>query len=58
LPAVRTARATPPLLPFFHLPIELTSFRPRCHLHLDRRIDYSAIYIGDVLQVIVAEIHI
>jgi hypothetical protein len=58
LTAVCTADATPPFLPFFHPPIELASFRPCGHLDLDRRIDFSAICFGTLLQVIVAEIHI
>ena len=36
LPAVCTAYATPPFLPFFHSPIELASSRPRGRLYLDR----------------------
>jgi hypothetical protein len=58
LTAVRTAYPTPPLLPFFHPPIELASFRPRGRLDLDRRIDFSPICFGTMRQVGVAEIHI
>jgi hypothetical protein len=49
LPAVRAAYATPAFLPFFHPPIELASFRPRGSLHLDRRIDVSAICVSTLL---------
>jgi hypothetical protein len=58
LPAVCTAYATPPFLPVFHPPIELASFRPRRRLHLDRRIDFSAISFGTLSRLGVAEIHI
>jgi hypothetical protein len=58
LPTIRTAYAAPPFLPFFHPPIELASLRPHRRLHLDWRIDFSAIYFGTVLHVLVAEIHI
>ena len=58
LTAVCTAYATPPLLPFFHPPIELASFRPRSRLHMDRWIDLSAICFGKPLHLVVAEIHI
>ena len=42
LPAVCTAYATPPLLPFFH-PINRAGPALATGLHLDRRIDFSAI---------------
>jgi len=58
LTAVRTAYPTPPFPPFFHPPIELANFRPGGRLHLDWRIDFSAICIGTLLHHIVAEIHI
>ena len=58
LTAVCTAYPTPPLLPFFHPPIELASFRPRGRLHIDRRIDFSAICFGTLPHIVVAEIHI
>ena len=58
LTAVRTAYPAQPLLAFFHPPIELASFRPRGRVHLERRIDCTAICFGDLLQVIAAEIHI
>jgi hypothetical protein len=58
LTTVRTAYATPPLTPFFYPPIELASLRPGGDVHLDRRIDFPPIHFGDLLQVIVAEIHI
>jgi hypothetical protein len=58
LTSIRTTHATPPLLPFFHPPIELASVRPHGRLHLDRWIDFSAICFGDLLQVIVAEIYL
>jgi hypothetical protein len=56
--AVWTAYATPPFLPFFYPPIELASFRPRGRLHIDRRIDFSAICFGTLPHLVVAEIHI
>ena len=43
LPAVGTVYATQPFLPFLHPPIELASFRPRGHFHLNRRVDLPAI---------------
>jgi hypothetical protein len=43
---------------FLHPPIELASLRPRSRLHLDRRIDLSAIRFGTLPQLIVAEIHV
>jgi hypothetical protein len=58
LTAVCTAYATPPFLPFFHPPIELAGFRPRGRLHLNRRIDFSAICFGAVLHVSIGEIHV
>jgi hypothetical protein len=58
LTAVCTAYATPPFPPFFHPPIELASFRPGGRVDLDWRIDFAAIGSGDLLQVIIAEIHI
>ena len=58
LTAICAAYPAPPFLPFFHPPIELASFRPRGRLHLDRRIDFSAICLGTLLHVVVAEIHI
>jgi hypothetical protein len=58
LTAVCTAYAAPPFPPFLHPPIELSSFRPDGRLYLDRRIDNSAIRFGDLLQLIVAEVHI
>jgi len=58
LTAVRTAYTTPPLLALFHPPIELAGIRPRGRLHLDRRIDFSAICLGTPLYGVVAEIHI
>jgi hypothetical protein len=54
----RLLRATPPLLPFFHPPIKLPSLRPRGRLHLDQRIDFSAICVGTSLDLIISEIHI
>jgi hypothetical protein len=58
LTAVSTAYPTKPSPPFLHPPIELDSLGPRGRVHLDRRINFSAIRSGDLLQVIVAEIHI
>jgi hypothetical protein len=54
---VCTAYPTPPFLPFFHPPIELTSRRPRGCLDLDRWINSSAIHFRKLLHVLVAEIH-
>jgi hypothetical protein len=56
LTAVCTAYATQPFLPFFHPPIVLASLRPRGHLHLNRRIDFSAICFGTRLHIVVASI--
>jgi hypothetical protein len=58
LTTVCTAYATPPFLTFFHPPIKLASLRPYGRLHLDRRIDFSAICCGTLLHLMVAEIHI
>jgi hypothetical protein len=58
LTSVRTAYPAEPLLTVFHPPIELASPRPRGRLHLDRRIDFSAVCCGQVLQLVVADIHI
>jgi hypothetical protein len=54
---VCAADATPPLPALFHPPIELASFGPPGRLHLDRRIDFSAICFGTLLHLGVAEIH-
>jgi hypothetical protein len=43
LTTVWTSYPSEPLLPFFHPPIELASRRPHGQLHLDRRIDFTAI---------------
>jgi hypothetical protein len=58
LTAVFAPHATPPFLPVFYPPIELASFRPGGRLHLDRRIDFSAICFGTLLHLVVAEMHI
>jgi hypothetical protein len=58
LTAVSTAYPTPPFLPVFHKPIKLASRRPCGHLHLNRRIDLSAIRFGALLHLVVAEVHI
>jgi hypothetical protein len=58
LTVVCTAYPTPPFLPIFHPPIELAGCRPPGRLHLDRRINFSAICFGALLPVGVAEIHI
>ena len=58
LTAICTAYATPPFQPFLHPPIELAGFRPRGRLHLDRRMDFSAICFGTLLHLGGAEIHI
>jgi hypothetical protein len=56
LTAVCTAYATPPFLAFFHPPIELASFRPCDCLDLDRRIDFSAIYLAVIVLIAIAVI--
>jgi hypothetical protein len=56
--AVRTAYPTPPFPPFLHPPIELASARPRGHLDLDRRIDFSAICFDTLLHLVVADLHV
>ncbi len=58
LPAVCTAYPAEPLLTLLDPPIELPSPRRHGRLHLDRRIYLPAICSGDLLQVIVAEVHI
>jgi hypothetical protein len=59
LPAVCTAYPTPPFPPFFHPPIELAGFRPHGRLHRDRGgVNFAAIRLGQVLHLLVAEIHI
>jgi hypothetical protein len=58
LPAVSAAYPTRPFLPFFHPPIELASLGPGGCVHLDRRINCSAICFGTPLHMVVAEIHI
>jgi hypothetical protein len=58
LTAVCTAYPTPPFPPFLHPPIELASFGPSGRLHLDRRVDFSAICFSTLLHVVVAEIQI
>jgi hypothetical protein len=57
LPAVCTAYATPPFLALLDPPIELAGSRPHGRLHLDRRIDFSAICVSDLLEVTVPEIY-
>jgi hypothetical protein len=49
LTTVCTAYATPPL-PFSHPPIELASWRPGRDLHLDGRIDFSAIHTVVIIR--------
>jgi hypothetical protein len=51
LAAVWTAYATEPLPAFLHPPVELASFRPRGHLHLDRWIDFPAVFRVLLLRV-------
>jgi hypothetical protein len=58
LTAVCTAYPTPPLPPLSHPPVELAGLRPRGNLHLDWWVDLSAICLGTLLQVVVAEVHI
>jgi excisionase family DNA binding protein len=53
-PPLTTVRATDsaaPFPPFFHPPIELASIRPGRRLNRYRRIDFSAICCGELLQV-------
>jgi hypothetical protein len=57
LTAIGTADPAQPFLPFFHPPIELASARPRSRLHLDGRVDITAIYCRQALHLVVAEIH-
>ncbi len=47
--AIGTAYPTPPVLAFFHPPIELASWRPRGRLDVDRWVDNSAICFGKLL---------
>jgi hypothetical protein len=49
LAAVRTAYPTEPLLALFDPPIQPPSFAPCGHLHLDWRIDFSAVCFGKLL---------
>jgi hypothetical protein len=58
LTAVRTAYPTAPFQPLLHPVVDLPSSRPRGRLHLNGRINCTAVCFGDLLQVIVAEIHI
>jgi hypothetical protein len=50
LTPVRPAYPAQPLLTLSDPPIQLASFRPGGRLHLDRRIDFSAICFGDKLR--------
>jgi hypothetical protein len=58
LTAVRTAHPTPPFLPFCHHQSSWPAFDHVAVSHLDRWIDYAAIYVSDLLQVMVTEIHV
>ena len=58
LPAVLASYPAEPLLTLFDPSIELASLRPHGRLHLDRRIDSSAIRCGMLLDLGVAEIQI
>jgi hypothetical protein len=58
LPAVCTAYPTPPLLPFLHPPVELAGVRPRGHIDRYWRIDLATVRCGELLQIVVAEVHI
>jgi len=58
LTAVRTADATEPLPALSDPPIELTTWRPcSSRLNPDRWIDFSAISLGALLEVVVTQIH-
>jgi hypothetical protein len=50
--------SSPPLFALLDPVVELASVRPHRDLHLDRRINFSAICCGMLLQVGVTEIHI
>jgi hypothetical protein len=55
----RLCPARDPTIPaVLYPPIELASFRPHGHLHLDRRTDIPAICLGTLPHVGVAKIHI
>ena len=58
LTTVFAPHPTQPLLALFHPPIKAASTRPRGCLHLDRRIDFSAICFGTLLHLVVAKIHV
>jgi hypothetical protein len=58
LTAVCTAYPAPPLLALFHPPIKAATSRPRSHLDLHGQIDFSAIRVGTLPHLVVAEIHI
>jgi hypothetical protein len=58
LTTVCTAHPAPPLPPFSHPPIEPASCGPRGRLHLDWWVDCTAICLGTLLHLGVAEIHI
>jgi hypothetical protein len=57
LTTVCTAYTAQPLLALLSPPIELAGSRPHGRLHLDRRIDFSAICVSDLLEVTVPEIY-
>jgi hypothetical protein len=46
------------MLTLFNPPIELASRGPGGHLYVHRRVNFAAVYLGNLLQVGVAEIHI
>jgi hypothetical protein len=58
LTTVCTTYPTEPPLALFHPPIEPASWRPGGRLNLDRWVDFSAISLGKLLHVLIAEIHI
>jgi hypothetical protein len=58
LTAVCTAYPSPPFLTVFTHQSSWASLRPHGRLHLDGRIDFAAICLGQLLQLVVAEIHL
>jgi hypothetical protein len=58
LPAIGTAYASEPRdawTVLLHPPVELTGMRPGSHIHLDRRINCTAVYLAELARI---EIHI
>ena len=55
LPAVPTSYAAPPFPPFSHPPIELACSRPGSRVHLDRRLDCTAVHVAVLVRI---DIHV